>query len=190
MNLLVSGVLLWSLVHLFPSVMPAARGRLIAGLGDKPYRALFALTILLAMVLIVLGWRSVSLQSVYAPPLYGSIIVTLLVFVSFVLFAAANAPGNIKRLLRHPMLSGTVVWSIAHLLANGDNRSVLLFGGLGLWALISMVTINRRDGDWARPEAVAPAKDAMTVVGSVVVFAVVVYLHKIVIGVSPLPGIW
>lgn len=188
MTVLIIGVLLWSLVHFFPSVMPNTRAKLIDRLGNGPYRGLFALDIVIALVLIVVGWRSANVQPVYVPPLYGSAIVTALMFLSFMLFAAANAPGNIKRFLRHPMLTGAIVWSVAHLLANGDNRSVVLFGGIGLWSLIAIILISRRDGVWARPAAVSPAKDAMTVVGSAAIFGVVLYLHKFLFGVSPLPG--
>jgi len=168
--------------------MPNFRTRLIDKLGNGPYRGLFALDILVAMVLMVVGWRSANVQLVYVPPLYGSPIVTALMFASFILFAAASAPGNIKRFLRHPMLTGAIVWSVAHLLANGDNRSVVLFGGIGLWALIEIILISRRDGEWAKPAAVSPSKDAMTVVGSAVIFGIVVYLHKFLFGVSALPG--
>ena len=189
MTLLIVGVLIWSATHLMPSVTPGIRGSLIERLGEKPYRGLFAAIILLALVLMVFGWRSAVQQAVYTPPLYGSIVVTALMFISFLLFAAANAPGNLKRILRHPMLTGTIIWSAAHLLANGDNRSVVLFAGIGLWALISIFTINRREGAWTKPAAVPMAKDAMTVVGTAVIFAIVLYLHQLVIGVSPLPGV-
>ena len=37
--------------------------------------------------------------------------------------------------LRHPMLTGVVVWAVAHLLVNGDVASLVLFGWMGLWAL-------------------------------------------------------
>lgn len=189
MTLLVIGLLVWSAAHLFPSVAPGARGNLVRRLGEQPYRGLFAVIILVALTLFVLGWRSAEPSPVYTPPLYGSIVITVLMFISFLLFAAANAPGNIKRVLRHPMLTGTIVWSAAHLLANGDNRSVVLFGGIGLWALVSIVMINRREGAWTRPAAVSPAKDAMTVIGTAVIFTIVLYLHQFVLGVSALPGV-
>ena len=189
MTLLIVGVLLWSLVHLFPSVMPNARARLIGRLGDGPYRGLFALDIVIALVLIVLGWRAADAHLVYTPPLFGSPIVTALMFVSFLLFAAANAPGNLKRVLRHPMLTGTVVWSAAHLLANGDSRSIVLFGGIGLWALISIVTINRRDREWVRPEPVPASRDLMTLIATAALFALFLFLHPYLFGVSALPGL-
>lgn len=188
MAVLICGVLLWSCVHLFPSVMPRARAALIGKLGRKTYRGLFALDIVIALILIVVGWRMADIRLLYAPPLYGSPVVPALVFVSFVLFAAANAPGNIKRLLRHPMLTGVVVWSGAHLLANGDTRSAVLFGGLGAWALLSMFLINRRDGARVSPPAVPIARDAITALASSVLFGIVLYFHKTLFGVAAVPG--
>lgn len=188
MAILVAGVALWSLMHLYPAVLPGNRAKLVDKLGSKTYRGLFSLDIVIALVLIVVGWRMTDVAAVYAPPLYGSPLVTALMFVSFLLFAGASAPGNIKRVLRHPMLLGMLTWSVAHLLANGDNRSVVLFGGLGLWSIASIVMINRRDGAWQRPAAVAVSRDAMTVLGTLLIFGLAIYLHKFVIGVSALPG--
>ena len=187
-TLLITAVLLWSALHLFPSLLPGAREGLIKRLGAGPYRGLFALSIVTSIVLMVFGWRSAVIEAVYVPPLFGSPIITGMMLLSFILFAAANAPGNIKRFLRHPMLSGMALWSAAHLLANGDNRSVVLFGGLGLWAIVAMLTINKRDGVREKPAAVAFPKDLMTVAAAAVIFAIVTYFHEAVIGVSPLPG--
>ncbi len=43
-----------------------------------------------------------------------------------------------------------MVWATAHLLLNGDSRSVLLFGWLGIWALLEIVFISRREGEWVK----------------------------------------
>ncbi len=161
---------------------------MIAWLGPRLYRAGFALDIVLALVLIVVGWRATPVDTMYVPPLLGSPIIAGMMLLSFVLFAAANAPGNIKRFLRHPMLTGMVVWAGAHLLANGETRSVILFGGLGAWAIVAMLSINRRDGAWEKSAAVPFSRDLMTIVASAVLFAIVVYFHEAVIGVSPLPA--
>ena len=186
---LIIGVLLWSVVHLFPSVMPAQRARLQQALGEAKYKGLFSLDTVIALVLIVIGWKNAEVQAIYNPPLYGSPIVTALMFVSFLLFAAASAPGNIKRFIRHPMLTGMALWGVAHLLANGDNRSIVLFGGLGLWAIIEIVMISRREGEWQKAKAVPVAKDVMTVVATSVIFAIVIYGHEWLFGVPPLPGL-
>jgi len=186
MGLLVAGVLWWSLVHLYPSVASQSRDGLIARMGNDAFRGSFALLILAALVMIVFGWKSAAPASVYAPPLQGSLLVTVLMAVAFVLFVAAQAKTNIKRWLRHPQLTGVVLWSVAHLLANGDNRAVVLFGGLGVWGLAEIVLINRRDGNWQKPAAAPVKSDIAVIIISAVAFTLVLYLHGWLFGVAPL----
>ncbi len=189
MALLIAGVVLWSIVHLFPSLMPAGRAALVGRVGEGPYKGIFSLALVGSIVLIVIGWRSTVPNNLYMPPLLGSPIVSALMLISFILFAAASAPGNIKRFLRHPMLTGVIVWGGAHLLANGDNRSVVLFAGMSLWAVISIVTINRREGTWdEKPAAVSIAKDIMTIVASVALLLLVAWGHSWLFGVPAVPG--
>jgi len=185
MILLVIGVLLWACVHLFPSLMPGARQRLIDRLGEGPYKGLFALDLVIAILLMVFGWRSVEPTYIYAAPLaHMPIAVLPLVAVAFILMGAANVPTNIKRYLRHPMLTGVIVWAVAHLLANGDNRALVLFGGLTIWAAIAIVTISRRDGEWVKPAPVPAQKDGMLVGIGLVLTAVVAYFHEYLSGVQ------
>jgi uncharacterized membrane protein len=93
-------------------------------------------------------------------------------------------PTNIKRVLRHPMLTGVMVWGVAHLLANGDSRALVLFGGLTVWAAIEMLAINRREGARVRPEPVPVQKDVMLIVAGAVLTAVVAYFHEYLSGVT------
>ena len=96
MTLLILGLLLWIAVHLFPSVMPAARQTLIGRLGEGPYKGLFALDLVIAIVLMVFGWRSATPDFVYAPILGGTPLVTsALVAVAFILMGAANVPPTV-----------------------------------------------------------------------------------------------
>ena len=189
MTMLTIGVGLWIAVHLFPSVLPGARSALIERLGEGPYKGLFALDLVIAILLMVFGWRSALPEPWYTPPLAGTpTIVFALVLIAFVLMGAANAPTNLKRYLRHPMLTGVIVWAGAHLLANGDSRSVILFGGLAVWAAVAMFTINRRDGAWEKPQAVAVSKDIVLVLIGAALTALVAFFHGYLSGV-PLFGI-
>jgi len=103
------------------------------------------------------------------------------------LFGAAHQPTRIKRVVRHPQLTGMLVWSVSHLLSNGDSRSLILFGGLGLWVLIEMLLINRRDGTWQKPHGPTPSIEARGIVISTVIFFVLVFLHPYFAGISPIP---
>lgn len=181
--LLIAGVLLWSLVHLFPSLMPAKREALVDSLGNK-YQGLFALLILLSLVLIVTGWRNTVPEPVYTPPSGGRHLTMLLVLFAVILFGASHAKSWLKQNIRHPMLSGMAVWGIAHLLANGDIRSVVLFGGMTLWATLSIYFINRRDGDWAKPEMTVTLLDNVKlIVISLVVYVALLFLHPYFAGI-------
>lgn len=186
---LILGLLLWTTVHLFPSLMPDARNNLIQKIGEGPYKGLFALDLVIAIGLMVFGWRSAMPEYWYSPPLGSAPLITfVLIVVAFVLMGGANAPSNLKRRIRHPMLSGVIVWAVAHLLANGDSRSVILFGGLAIWAAIATVTINRRDGAWEKPEPVAASKDIVLLVIGGALTAIVAYFHEYLSGV-PLLGL-
>ncbi|MGI9205777.1 MAG: NnrU family protein, partial [Woeseiaceae bacterium] len=146
MNILIAGVMIWIIAHLVPSVARGPRQGLVDRLGPGLYRGLFSLIIVAALVLIVVGWRSTPEQYLYVLPPWSRLLGFVLMFIAFVLLGAAHYKTAIKRAVRHPMLMGVFVWSLGHLLTNGTTRALILFGGLGVWALIEMPLINAREG--------------------------------------------
>ena len=189
MTLLISGVLLWSVAHLLPALAPGLRQSVRDRIGEKPYPGLIALAILAALALIVMGWKAAPPASIgdflYAPPTWGRHATALLVLIAFVLFGASHGRNNIRRLVRHPQLTAVLAWGVGHLLANGETRSVVLFGGLTVWAALEIVLINRREGPRTAPEAAPFRKDAIAVVAGLVVYAVFAGAHRWLFGVSP-----
>ena len=188
MTLLIAGVVLWSVVHLVPSAAPGVRARLASKFGEGPFKALFALDILIALTLIIFGWKTAIPESIYAPPMYGSPIPSALLVLAVLLLVASSTPNNIKRVIRHPQMAAVLLWGSGHLLTNGECRSVVLFGGLCVWAVLEMIFINKRDGQWERPAAVSHLKDAIAVLVAAAVFTGLTYFHASWFGVSPLPG--
>ena len=177
-SVLVAGVLLWSLVHLFPAVMPQKREQLIESMGNA-YQGVFALLIVSSIVLMVIGWRGTTPEHVYQLPVWTRHLAMLLILISIVLFGAANAPTRIKQFIRHPMLRGMYLWAIAHLLVNGDNRSIVLFGAMLIWSILSIRLINIRDGEWVKPEAPDSwSPETILVVVSVVLYGALAYFHR------------
>ena len=79
--------------------------------------------------------------------------------------------------MRHPMLLGIVIWAVAHLLVNGDVASLVLFGGLGLWALAEMAVINRAEGPWSAPAEGPIVNDAKIAVLALVLYAAFAGVH-------------
>lgn len=187
MTLLIVGVVLWGLAHLFPSVLTGTRRQLQEKLGEGPYRGVFALVIIGSLIVIVFGWKSAIPTVLYAPPLTASPVTSLMILIGFVLFFASQVPGNIKRFVRHPQMTGVLFWGVAHLLTNGDSRSVTLFGGFTLWAILEVLMINRRDGQWQKPGPAAIKFDIIPLVIGLVIFSAVLYFHATLFGVSAIP---
>ncbi len=183
MLLLVLGILMFTGVHLVPSLAPALRSKLIQRRGENGYKGLFSLALLVGIGLIVLGWRSTVPGLLYLPPVSLYPVALALLVVGFLLMVISGRPSRLKQILRHPQLTGVFLWGIAHLLVNGDSRSVVLFGGLTLWAAVEMIAINRRDGAWVKPEPPAWSADLVSLVITAVVVAVVIFIHPWIAGV-------
>ena len=185
MALLVAGLLLFTIVHLLPAASPGTRAELAAKLGENAYRGLFSAVILASLVVMVFGWRAATPTGIYAPPVSGGPVISAVVFFAFVLFVSSKARTNYRRFVRHPQMMSVIFWSAAHLLVNGDSRSVVLFGGLGSWALLEIFLCNKRDGKWNKPDVVPFSADMIVAVIAGVAFAVFFYLHKALFGVLP-----
>ena len=182
MILLVLGVLLWSVPHLFKRIAPGMR----AEMGDKA-RLVVTVCSVLALVLMVIGYRRAEFISVYTPMAGMGHLNNLLMLVSVYLFGVSGTKGVLYPTTRHPMLLGTVIWAGSHLLVNGDVASLILFGGMGIWAQLSIVAINR-SGPWIAPTNGRGIKgDAMNIVGVLVLYGLIAMIH-LWLGHSPFIG--
>lgn len=179
------GVIVWSAAHVMPCLAPGVRAALIERIGMNGYKIAFTAAIVSSIVLMVVGWQSAVADIVYEPPAWGRHLAMLLMLIAFLLFAFSHGESNVRRFMRHPQLTAVVVWAIAHLLANGDSRSVVLFGVIGLWALVEMVLLSRRDAPPALPEPRPWSAELKPVVIGVVVYVVMFLLHPYLFGVSP-----
>jgi uncharacterized membrane protein len=183
METMIAGLILWSVVHLFPAISPGLRQSLVGKMGENGYKGVFALLVVLSVVLIVFGWRHTSPDFVYLLPPAFKHISMLLIVLAFILMGAAQYPTRIKRIIRHPQLTGLLIWAIAHLMLNGDSRSILLFGWLAVWAVLEIIFINRRDGAWIKPEAPAWSREVRGLAISIIVIVIVVFIHPYIAGV-------
>ena len=183
MTLLILGVALWMAVHLLPSLGRDLRQKMIDGMGEGGYKGLFSLSLLAAIGLMVLGWRSAEPFTVYIPPAGLRQVAIIGVVIAFLLMAASGRPSRIGRVIRHPQLTGVLVWAISHLLANGDSRSVALFGGFAFWSVLEMVLISRREGAWQKPDTPPIKADIIGAVVGLLLAAILVWAHPWIAGV-------
>ena len=184
MIMIYAGLFLWIAVHLFPSLSPSGKQKIVAKIGDNAYQGIFALLVFAGLLMIIFGWRGATPEFVYNPIAGLRHPAMLLAVIGIILMVAANFPSRIKLVIRHPQLTGVFLWCTAHLILNGDSRSVTVFGALAAWCLLSMYTINRREGAWIKP---APTKgwwlEAVIVVVGLIVSVVIVRFHKYLSGV-------
>jgi uncharacterized membrane protein len=192
-TLLILGLVIFIGIHSF-SMARGSRAALIAKTGEGPYKGLYSLASFLGIVLIAIGYgqyRASGYIPVWDPPVWTRHLALLLVWVAFICFVAAYLPGRIKRRLKHPMLAGVKIWAVAHLLANGDLGSILLFGSVLIWAVLARISAKRRDVAAQHGGTAPPAgwrNDGLAVViGTAVYLAFVFWLHPWMIGVPVLP---
>jgi uncharacterized membrane protein len=184
MTYFILGLIVFFATHLFSSLARAGRAGLITKLGPGPYKGLYALVSLAGFVLIIIGWRGADASVLYAGPPFFRHIAYLLIAIAFVLLAAAYLPaGKIAAATKHPMLAGVKIWAFAHLLVNGELRSILLFGSFLAYAVIARIAAKRRD----EPVRTAgPAKNDIIaiMVGLAAAAFVALFAHRYIAGVA------
>jgi uncharacterized membrane protein len=183
MILLVLGVLLFALVHFIPSLTPAIKTRLLSKLGEGGYKGIFSLLLLGSFALMILGWRSAAPLSVYLPPAELHKFALVLLAFAFLVMGASTRNSRLRLVIRHPQLTGVALWGVSHLLLNGDNRAIALFGGLTAWAVIEIFAISRREGVWAKDKPPSWKAELTNVLIAAVIVSVIVYIHPWISGV-------
>ena len=139
-------------------------------------------------------YRAGGMIEVWNPPTWTRHLAVLLNLFAFISLAAMGPrPSHLQAALKHPMLVAIKIWATAHLIANGDLGSIVLFGSFLAWAVIDRVSLKRRTDEPIRklPKA-APIgwqRDIVAVVaGTLVWFVFGRFLHPLLIGVTVWPG--
>jgi uncharacterized membrane protein len=169
------------------------RARLIGSLGEGTYKIGYALVAVAGLALIVWGfaqYRATGWVDVWDPPKAFRHITLALMLPAVILVVAAYIRGRIYTALKHPMLAGVKLWAAAHLLANGDLGSIVLFGSFLGWAVFDRISLKSRTDTGAPPIPVGGlGNDLIAVaVGLVAYLALAFAFHPVVIGV-PVVGV-
>lgn len=186
MLLLILGLFLFIAVHLVPAV-PALRESLVERLGEWQYKGAFAGVALLGLLLAGFGYAHAAAAPLWEPLPFAPVVTVALMPVACVLVAAAYMPCNIRRYTAHPMLWGVLVWALAHLLVRGETAALVLFGGIGGYAILAMV-IGSLQGQRKSPEIRPPWRDFAAVGAGLLLFAVLLGLHPVLFGVTVMAG--
>jgi uncharacterized membrane protein len=178
-------------VFLGSHLLPAASGlhdRLVARLGRNTYRLAYSIVSLVGLVLVIWGYglaRAEGPPILYDPPTWLRHVTLLLMVPVFVLALSAYLPGRISAAVRHPLITAVKLWAFAHLLANGDAASVLLFASFLAWGVIDRISLKRREA--AAPVAGRGGRvrnDLIALCAGLLLYAAfVTHLHTWLIGV-------
>jgi uncharacterized membrane protein len=190
---LIIGLAIFFAAHLVPT-QPELRRGLIERHGETAYRVGFGVVALVGLVLIVLGYGKLQLHpgknvQLWDPPLFMRHITLALMLPAMILLVAAYVPSRIRSAVKHPMLAAIKTWAFAHLLANGDLGSVLLFGSFLAFAVFDRISAKKRQAPGplgARTGGVA--NDVIVVLAGLGLYAfMLTWGHQHLIGVRVLP---
>ncbi|OHV81247.1 NnrU family protein [Ensifer sp. LCM 4579] len=192
MALLVLGIVIFLGIHLVRSFAPAIRTAVIKRRGTGTWHAVHGTLALVGLALIATGFAQARTTTgmLYTPPIFmAHIALTLMLIACICLVAAFLPPGRIRVATRHPAILAIKIWALAHLLANGETASVLLFGSFLAWGIVMRISMKKRwrAGEIAYPRFVSYGYDLAAAVIGAALFGVIVWkLHALVIGVDPL----
>ncbi|MEQ5835706.1 NnrU family protein [Marinobacter sp. NFXS9] len=191
MGVLMVGLVVFLGVHSVSIFAEPWRNRTLKKLGEGPYKGLYSLVSLLGLILVIWGYGLARQEPVvlYTPPTWTRHLAMVLLLPVFPLLFATYLPGRIQHTVKHPMLVAIKLWAVAHLLANGMLADVLLFGAFLAWAVVDRISLKRRVPRPTPELPYRPRNDWIAVGGGLVVYLLfVLWLHRALIGVSPMGG--
>lgn len=193
MLLLIISLILFLGLHLVRVVAPGWRNSAIASAGENTWKLGYSLASVATLVLVVYAFGQARQETgiLYVPPVWMAHLSSLLMLVALIcLVASLMPPGHIAAKTKHPMVLSVKIWALAHLMANGETSSVLLFASFLAWGVVLRISLKRREkrGELVRKPFVSARYDAFSVVIGLVVFVLFIWrLHLWLIGVQPLP---
>ena len=141
MAVLVAGLILFFLPHSLREF--GMRDALMARFSSpSAWKAAYSLVSLPGFGLIIWGKSMAPFVMIWEPPFglrWVSHFIMLPVF--WMILAGVGPASGTRRYLRNPMLLGVTLWGAAHLWANGDLASMLLFGGFTLWGIVKYFSL-------------------------------------------------
>lgn len=184
MGLLTLAILVWLFIH-FGVSGTRLRDRVVARIGEQPFRGLFSLLSIAAIGLLIVGWKRAPVIPLWYASAWLRWILVFVMVPAFVLFVASVSRRNptmiggenavagpargVQRITRHPMLWSFALWAGVHVIGNGDAAAVLFFGAFLVTALAGMPLI---DAKLARRDPAA--WNALAAATSITPFAAIV----------------
>ena len=135
------------------------RTRLVGKIGEIGFRIAYAVTSVIAIMMLVQAWEAAVAMPLWTAPAWLRLILALIMLPAFLFFVAGflrnpTAVGGeglagqqlrgIQRITRHPMLWSFALWALVHVIGNGDVASLIFFGTFAISAFLGMPSIDRK----------------------------------------------
>ena len=194
---------------------PMLKAGLIARVGERAYLVVYSIVSLVLFAWVLGALLRAPREVLWPTPSWAYGFAPGVSLASFVLIGIGVATPNpfsvsVRRAaydrgrpgvvgwIRHPILIGLGGWGLAHLPANGDWPSLVLFVGASAFAFIGVFTVGQRKRRRLGSEAFAhlePAAghwDRRATIGTafgVAAWAAFLWLHPMLFGVDPLSAL-
>lgn len=202
------------LSHSIP-VRPKVKSRITAKTGALGFTLLYSILSIAVLTWIIIAAGRAPFVEIWAwapwqnhVPLTGMLLATVIVTIVFgqpnpLSFGGWNNerfnpehPGLIGW-IRHPLLIALLIWSIAHMVPNGNLAHVIVFGLFAGFSLLGMWIIDRRSKrilgleNWhrlsnTRRRLSITRRGITRILIGVLIYLAILYSHEWVIGVTPL----
>ncbi|MHB2168691.1 NnrU family protein [Alsobacter sp. R-9] len=150
-------LLVFVVAHLVPAA-PPVRSSLVALMGRGPYIVVYSAISLALLAWVVVEARRADVVMLWEPAAWQWVLAFVLMPAAAVLLVCGlwqpnplsvsirrgDEPGPVVAITRHPVLWGFLLWSLAHIPANGRLVSVILFGTMGLLSALGMPWLDRK----------------------------------------------
>lgn len=186
MTMLMVGIIIFFGVHLIPIL--TLKERLINKWGKLPYIGLFSVMAGIGLALLIYGKGYAPFVEIWQPMIGSHWVPVILMLPASILISWAHVPSNMKDKLQHPMLMGVTLFSVAHLFANGDLASILLFGSFLIYSVLTMFRLSKKlNSIDAKPKSTnfkMNRWDSMAMVAGSLVYVLVFLYHIKITGVA------
>ena len=169
MTILLAATGLFLLTHFVTST--PLRAVLVKAMGEWPYRGLYSLVAFAALAWMVSAYNAAPRELLWPGLRFAPVAVMPFAFVLLAcgywrnptmvgadkLLKSEDPARGLIRITRHPLMWAIMLWSGAHILARGDLKSLVFFGGFLLLAGLGTILMDSRkksNPDWARFAAV------------------------------------
>jgi uncharacterized membrane protein len=134
------------------------RPRLVTAMGEWPYRGLYSVVALATLVWMIWAYAAAPRDPLWIGFRQVPYIVMPFAFVLIAsgywrnptmvgadkLLKSEDPARGMIRITRHPIMWGIMLWAVAHIIARGDVKSIVFFGGLFLLAALGTLLMDAR----------------------------------------------